>query len=150
ELLGRDVPEHDASGFVAQRLRREPVLTIPAVEVTTQHAECERVASGQAMEEGLFLGGIALQCGDVARRRVERSVFIESHFADPTTAWLDQTAMPAREAANRSRIQSCNELSPRFAHTRIQRLHERHVQNLMIEERRDAAGSQRTLPGKRS
>ena len=147
ELVGSDVPGHDAGGFVAQRLRGQPVLAIPTVEVAAQHAERERVAAGQAMEEGLFFGGIALQGRDVARRRVQRSFLIESHLADPAAARLDETAVTAGKAANRSPVQSFDEL--RFPHTRIQRLRQWHVGrgNLMIEKRRDAARSQRTLPG---
>src|SRR2546427_361744 len=62
-------------------------------------------------------------------------------------ARLDETAVTAGETANRSRIQSFDEL--RFTYTRIERLRQWHIGggDLMIEKRRDAARSHRTLPG---
>ena len=102
QAVWRHVGREHARGLVAQRLAREPVLTVATMEVAPQHAEGERVRPGQCVEEGLFLGRIALQRGHVPSRHVENAVLIEAYLADAAATGLYETAMSAGEAAHRS------------------------------------------------
>src|SRR5437899_2794910 len=68
------------------------------MEVAPQHPEGERIGAGKGVEERLLLGGVALQRGHIAGRRVEGAVPVEADLADAAASGLDQTEMAAREA----------------------------------------------------
>src|SRR6266540_788315 len=98
------------------------------MEIAAEHAECQRVAPGEAVEERLLLGGIALQRGDVPGRGEQRPFLIESDLADAAPAGLHQAAVPARKAADRAPpappgVELFDQL--RFPHARIECLRQR-------------------------
>ena len=145
ECVGRHVAGHHAGCLVAQGLGREPVLAIAAMEVAAQHPERQRVAAGEAVEEWLLLGGIALQRGDITRRREERPFLIESDLADAAPAGLHEAAVAAGKAADRARVQFLDQL--RFPHTRVECLRQRWRRCGGMQEGGDVARAQRRLPG---
>src|SRR5213594_752467 len=121
------------------------------MEIATEHAEGERVAAGEAVKERLLLGGIALQCGDVAGGDQERAVAVEADFADPPAGGLDEATVPAREAAHRAVRELLDQLA--FPDAGVEHLRERSgtaVRGVVRQERGDAAVGHtpyRTLPG---
>ena len=70
------------------------------MEITTHHAKGERVAARINVEVRFFFDWIALNSGDVAERNFQFAALVEAHFANPSPAGSDETAMPARDAAN--------------------------------------------------
>jgi hypothetical protein len=70
------------------------------MEVAAQHAERERLGSGQEVKERLFLDRVDLQSSHVSMRHAKRSVAIEANLADSTRTRGNQTAMSAGEAAD--------------------------------------------------
>jgi len=75
------------------------------------------------VEERLLFGGIALERGDVARRREERPFFIEADFADTAPPGLHEAAVPTGKAAYRTAIQLLDQFG--FLYTRIEGLRQR-------------------------
>src|SRR2546422_795003 len=118
-----DVGREHARGVVAQRLRREPVLAVTAMEITAQHAERQGVRAGERVEERLFLSGIALQGGHVAGRHLQRPILVEAHLAEAPAPGLHETAVAAGEAAHRAVGPPLDQLA--FAHPPVQRLRQR-------------------------
>src|SRR5262245_26516940 len=84
---------------IAQRLRGDPVLAIPAVEVATAQSKGHCQRARQRMEEGFLFDRIQLQGGDVAVRHQELSTAIEPHTTDAVQAVEDYASMTTREAA---------------------------------------------------
>ena len=84
---------------IADRLRREPVLAVRAVQVAAEHAEGQRVRSGQRVEEGLLLDRVALQRADVTARGTEHAASAKTDPADALAPFRHRTAMAARVAA---------------------------------------------------
>jgi hypothetical protein len=115
------------------------------MKITAEHPERQRVAAGEAVEERLLLGGIALQRGDVACRREERSFLIESDLADAAAPGLDEAAVAAGKAADRPAVELLDQLG--FLDTRIERLRQRLRRCNVSQERGDGARAQRKLPG---
>ncbi len=99
DRTGTDVPRSDTGGFVAQRLRRQPVLAVVTVEIATQHPEGDGIRAGENVEERLLLCGIALQRNDVAPRDHKRAGVVEAHSADAAAARPDHAAQRACRAA---------------------------------------------------
>jgi len=83
--------------LVAEDLAADPVLAVGTVEVATEHAEGEGLASGECMEEGLFFDGIDLESCDIAAGRAQFPVAVEAYFADAGAAFADEAAVSARE-----------------------------------------------------
>ena len=145
ERGGGHVAGHHARGIVSQRLRREPVLAIAAMEVAAEHPERQRVAAGQAVEERLLFGGIALQRSDVAGRREECSFLIEPDLADAPPPGLHEAAVAAGKTAYRAAVQFLDQVG--FPYARIEGLRQRLRRCDVRQERGDAARAQRKLPG---
>ena len=75
ELGGARCRAGDADRIgVAERLGRQPVLAVPAVQIAAQHAEGERVGAGQGVEERFLLDRVALQRAHVAAGDLEQAV----------------------------------------------------------------------------
>jgi hypothetical protein len=83
---------------IAQRLRRDPVLTIAAMQIAAEHSEAQRARAGKGVKERLFLDGIAVGRIHVPERREQFAVAIEADFADAREARCDGAAMAAGEA----------------------------------------------------
>ena len=77
-----------------------PVLTVSAMEVATQHAEAVGERSGISMEERLLLDGVALHAGGVSPRDIEFATAIEADLADSGLTVGDRAAVAAGEAAH--------------------------------------------------
>src|SRR5437879_5462491 len=90
---------------VPQRLRRDPVLTVSAMEVAAEHSEAHRQRAGQCMEEGLLLDGIELQRTDVSMRHEQLSATIEANAANTIEPVEDYAPMPARKTAELTVLQ---------------------------------------------
>jgi hypothetical protein len=71
------------------------------VKIATQHPESQGFGAGQKMKEGLLLGGVALEGGDVPPRNIEFPVAVEADLADSSPTLSYQTSMAARVASNR-------------------------------------------------
>src|SRR5205823_8165950 len=108
-----------------QRLRREPVLAVSAVQVATQHPESQSVRTRQRMKERLLLGRIALQSRHVISRHAQVTVLVEADFADAALSFLDQAAMAAGIALERQLRQLLGQLGRAFGGHLIQNFGER-------------------------
>ena len=86
---------------VADRLRRDPVLAVGAVQVAPEHSERQGVGPRKGVEERLFLDRIDLQRADVAPRHAQHPVVVEADLADADAAARDEAVMAARVAAHR-------------------------------------------------
>src|SRR5712691_3795442 len=64
---------------IAQRLRRDPILTIGAMEVAAEHAEAHGRGPGQRVEKWFLLDGIKLERANVSVRYEQPSATIESN-----------------------------------------------------------------------
>ena len=69
--LGRRVDRRRHGGRIAQRLRRDPVLAVRAVQIAAEHAEAVRERAGVRVEERLLLDRIALHAADVSPRHAQ-------------------------------------------------------------------------------
>ena len=93
------------------------------MEIAAQHAESERVAAGIDVEERLLLHRIAGQAaGDIAKRHAQPAGPVETHLADATPAFGNETAMAAGQTTNTAALGP-----PKFALSgaAIQRLRQR-------------------------
>src|SRR2546426_8262 len=100
-IIARLVPELRKASH--PRIGRDPDVpceTVGAVQVTTEHAEGDRVGAGEGMKEGLLLDRVALQGANVATRDHQRAAAVVANFADAPKPLLDQAAVSARIAAN--------------------------------------------------
>src|ERR1700676_4055943 len=88
----------DGTG-VAQGLRRDPVLTVGAVEIASHHAEAVGEGSGVGVKEGFLLDGIALGSGGVSPGDVECAATVVADFAASGLAFGDGAAGSAGETA---------------------------------------------------
>src|SRR3954463_5331617 len=84
---------------VAQCLRGDPVLAIPAMIVAAEHSKAHRKRSRQCVEERLLFDGVELQRSHVAMRHKQFAATVESHPANTIQAIGNHAAMPARKAA---------------------------------------------------
>src|SRR6266699_1456609 len=73
---------------------------IAAVQVTTEHAEGERVGAGKGVKERLLLDRVALQGSHVSPGNHERAAAVVADLADAPQALFDQAAVGARVAAD--------------------------------------------------
>ena len=80
---------------IAQRLRRDPVLTVAAVQVAAEHAEAVGEAARPGVEERLLLDGIALHAGDVSPRDLQDAVVVVTNLADADRAGRDPAVVTA-------------------------------------------------------
>jgi hypothetical protein len=72
------------------------------MEIAAEHPECQRIASRQNMKEGLLLNRVTRQRAYISMRDQKRSIVIEPHPANTIAPWLDQAAVPAGEALDRT------------------------------------------------
>ena len=86
-------------GRIAQRLRRDPVLAVAAVQIAAEHAEAVGERAGIRVEERLLLDRIALHAADVAPRHAQPAALVEAHLADADRALGQRTAVAAGVAA---------------------------------------------------
>ena len=98
-------------GRIAQRLRRDPVLAVAAVQVAAEHAEAVRERARQRVEERLLLDRVALHAADVAPGHAQPAAVVEAHLADADRAVRQRAAMAARVAAQASVGQHVVELA---------------------------------------
>src|SRR5260221_3713695 len=98
KILGGKEFRRGESSRIADCLRGDPVLAVPAVVVAAQHTEAHRPAAGQRMEEWLFLDGIELESADIPPGDVELSIAIEADPADAIFSGADDAAVTAGEA----------------------------------------------------
>ena len=97
--LGRRAQRRRDRGRIAQRLRRDPVLAVRAVQIAAEHAEAVGERAGIRVEERLLLDRIALHAADVAPRHAAAGRRVEAHLADADRAVGQRTAVAARVAA---------------------------------------------------
>ena len=91
---------------VAQRLGRDPVLAVSAVEVAAQHPEAHCQRAGQGVEERLLLDGIQLKSADVSVRNQQPPAAIEAHAANAVEPIEDHAPVTTREAAEPAVLQA--------------------------------------------
>ena len=84
---------------IAERLRRHPVLAVPAVQIASKHPEAVRERAGLRVKEWLLLDGITLNAAHIAPGHEQTSAFVEPHLADANRALRQRTAVAARVAA---------------------------------------------------
>jgi hypothetical protein len=70
------------------------------VEIAAEHAEGQRVAAGQDVEEGLFLDRVAGERPDISARGEEDAVGVKAYATDAVSAGLDEATVSAGEAAD--------------------------------------------------
>src|SRR6185503_10015463 len=68
---------------------------VRAVQIASEHPERQRIGAGIDVEEGLFLGRVALQRAHVAPRHTQLAALVEAHLADAPPALVDQAAVAA-------------------------------------------------------
>ena len=85
---------------IAQRLRRDPVLTVAAVQIAAQHSEAVGERAGMRVEERLLFDGIALHPCGISPGNVKRAAAVVAHFADAGLALGNGAAVTAGETAN--------------------------------------------------
>ena len=95
---------------IAERLRRDPVLAIRAVEIAPEHSEAERKGARAGVEEWLLLDWIALHAADVAVGHVQRPAAIEAHLADAKRAVGNRALVTAGVAAQAAAFDPLDEL----------------------------------------
>ena len=105
---------------IAQRLRRDPVLTVTAMQVAAQHAETVSESAGMGVEERLFFDGIALHSGGVSPGNIERAAPIEADFANAGLAFGNGAAVTAGKAADALVVEFFVERRVRYADSLVQ------------------------------
>src|SRR4029079_2077887 len=98
ELARRRVLRRRDGVRIAQRLRRDPVLAIRAVQIAAEHPEAERERAGMRVEERFLLDWIALHAADVPPGDVQRPTLVVADLAHTERPIGNRAAMPAREA----------------------------------------------------
>src|SRR2546423_1953634 len=83
---------------------------ICAVQVAAEHAEGECVGAWEDVEEGLLLGRVALESGDVVCGNQKATALVEAHLADAALAFVNQTAVAARVAAQTAAREALGQL----------------------------------------
>ena len=94
---------------IAQRLGRNPVLAVSAVEVAAEHAEAQGATSRKSVEEGLLFDGIAVHRVDVTVWSVQLSSAIEADLADPRETRRNGAAMATGETLHAVAVQGAVE-----------------------------------------
>src|SRR5437588_8878775 len=110
DMRGRIEKFVEASGSAIRDddgVAREAVC---AVQVAAEHAEGERVGAGEDVEEGLLLGRVALEGGDVVCGNQQATALVEAHLADAALAFVNQTAVAARVAAQTAAPEALGQL----------------------------------------
>jgi len=100
ERLRRGLERQRNGVRIAQSLRRDPVLTVSAMQIAAEHAEAVGESARIGVEERLLLDGIALHAGRVSPGDVELAAAIEADFADSGLTVGDGTTVAAGEAAD--------------------------------------------------
>src|SRR5689334_24810026 len=83
---------------IAQRLRRHPVLAVPAMQIAAEHAEAIRERTGIGMEERLLLDRIALHAADIAPWHSQPTAIVETHFTHAHRALRNRALVSTRVA----------------------------------------------------
>jgi hypothetical protein len=105
---------------IAQGLGRDPVLTIPTVQIATQHAETVGESARMGVKERLLLDGITLRSGNVSPGDVEFSTAVVANLADAGLTLEDGTAMSAGKAADAIFVEGLVEVRIGFANSIIE------------------------------
>ena len=103
QSVGRDIERGRDSIGIAQSLRSNPVLTVAAVEVASQHAEAIGESARMGVEERLLFDGIALQSGGVSPGDVERAAAVEADLAYAGLAFREWDSNGRRRSSERGR-----------------------------------------------
>ena len=85
---------------IAQRLRRDPILTIATVQIAAQHSEAVGERARMGVEERFLFDGIALHPGGVSPGNIKRAAAVVAHFADAGLALGNGATVTARETAH--------------------------------------------------
>ena len=64
---------------VAEGLRAEPVLTIGAFEIATEHSKAQGATAGQGVKKGFFFDGIVVQSGGVTKGDLQKPVVVTAN-----------------------------------------------------------------------
>src|SRR5581483_6934020 len=95
---------------VAQRLRRHPVLAVPAMQIAAEHPEAERFSAGQDVVERLLLDGVAARRIDVAVGRVQPAIAVVANLAHAGETRGNRAAMAAGEALDAAAVERAVQL----------------------------------------
>jgi hypothetical protein len=99
-LPGTDSHRRRNSSRIPQSLRGYPVLTVAAMEITSQHAEAESQGSWACVKKRFFLYRVALGSAYITEGHPEDSPPIEADFADTHSAIRNRTAVPTGMTPN--------------------------------------------------
>src|SRR5208283_2689277 len=120
QMFGRSwVRRRDGAG-IAQRLRRNPVLTVGAVQIATQHTEAISECPRIRVEEWLLLDRVALGSGGISPWDVERSAAIVTDLADAGLAFGDGTAVAAGKTAHAVAVELLTQNGVGFADSLVE------------------------------
>jgi len=108
---------------IAQRLGRDPVLAIGAVQVATEHAETVSQRARIGVMEGLLFDRVALHSGGVTPGYLELARFIEANFADAQLPIGNVAAVAASETAYKTPVELFVKLA--FANIGVKNILER-------------------------
>lgn len=99
ELIHGGILRNSDGARISESLRGNPVLTVAAMIVTTEHAKAQSLRSRQGMEEWFLLNGVALQCRNISKGDIKSTPFIEADFADAWQAFQNDAAVSASKTA---------------------------------------------------
>jgi hypothetical protein len=105
QRIGRSLLRGRNRIWIAQGLRRHPVLAIGAVQIASEHAEAVGKRTGISVEERLLLNGIALHAADISPGHVESSALVVANFANSGLSFWDGATVPTGETADAIAIQ---------------------------------------------
>ena len=111
DFLRRQLVHLRDGARIAQGLTGHPVLAVPAVQIAPEHAEAQRVAPRECVEERLLLDRIARQRADVTGRHLQHAPIVEPDAADAGSALRNLAFVPARIAQQATVRQSLVQLA---------------------------------------
>jgi hypothetical protein len=115
QVLGYCIERRGNCIRISQSLRGDPVLTVSAVQIASQHAEAVGEGAGMSVEEWLLFNGIALHPGGVAPRHVKSAAAVVANFAYAGLAIRNRAAMTAGKTADAIVVQFFVKRRIRFA-----------------------------------
>ena len=98
----------------------DPVLTIRAVQVASEHAEAIGKGTRNGMEEGLLLDRIALDSANVSPGDIELAAAVVANLADTGLAFGDRALVSAGVAAQAIAVERLDQLGSSLANMRVE------------------------------